>query len=93
MDDDFRLPSVLFPWESFKDQAEREARETANDNRRWTEEFLLEVKQKVNEYEADLDAGWVERTCAVSNLNDVYRIVPYHFRGKVFDEKAMGAIR
>ncbi len=85
---DFAFPSILMPWETFSDQAAREARERES-GERWTEGFLREVEGKVRGYEHDLDAGWCERMRAVSMLNAVYRNVPYHMRGELFGARAL----
>lgn len=40
------ITHVLFPWETFAAQSEREARERASGGDRWTEDFLREVREK-----------------------------------------------
>lgn len=40
------ITHVLFPWETFAAQSEREARERASGGDRWTEDFLREVRGK-----------------------------------------------
>lgn len=37
------ITHVLFPWETFAAQSEREARERASGGDRWTEDFLREA--------------------------------------------------
>lgn len=39
------ITHVLFPWETFAAQSEREARERASGGDRWTEDFLREVRE------------------------------------------------
>ena len=41
------ITHVLFPWETFAAQSEREARERASGGDRWTEDFLREVRENV----------------------------------------------
>lgn len=52
------ITHVLFPWETFAAQSEREARERA--------------------------AEFMNTSMRNSCLNDVYRLVPLHFREEVF---------
>ena len=40
------ISHVLFPWETFAAQAEREQRERKNGGARWTDEFRKEVRKK-----------------------------------------------
>ena len=44
------ITHVLFPWETFAAQSEREARERASGGDRWTEDFLREVRENVLRY-------------------------------------------
>lgn len=44
------ITHVLFPWETFAAQSEREARERASGGDRWTENFLREVRENVLRY-------------------------------------------
>lgn len=86
------LPSIRSPWETYSDQAQREARERENGNARWTEELLFEVRQRVRGYEDDLDKGWCERLCAVHLLITTYKLVPLHLRGEIFGAKSIEVI-
>lgn len=73
------ISHVLFPWETFAAQAEREQRELENDGARWTDEFLEEVRENVLRYANETNLAL--RNCS---LNDIYRLVPFHFRNKIF---------
>lgn len=73
------ISHVMFPWESFQAANEREERERANDGARWTDEFVSEVREHVLEYAARENLA-----SRNSNLNDVYKKVPFHFRKEVF---------
>ena len=73
------ISNVLFPWETFQAQGEREERERANNGARWTEEFRQEVRSHILEYANKKDL-------ALRNLllNDVYQMVPFHFRTELY---------
>ena len=73
------ISNVLFPWETFQAQGERAERERANNGARWTEEFRQEVRSHILEYANKKDL-------ALRNLllNDVYQMVPFHFRTELF---------
>lgn len=87
------ITHVLFPWETFAAQGERERRERENGGDRWTDEFLEEVRENVLRYanervfspEEFEHADFMNEALRSSNLNDVYRLVPRHLRAKVFD--------
>lgn len=86
------ITHVLFPWETFAAQSEREARERASGGDRWTEDFLREVRENVLRYANEpffppdefKHAGFMNTSMRNSCLNDVYRLVPLHFREEVF---------
>lgn len=44
------ISHVLFPWETFAAQAEREQRERKNGGARWTESFRKEVRENILRY-------------------------------------------
>ena len=44
------ISHVLFPWETFAAQAERELRERKNGGARWTESFRKEVRENILRY-------------------------------------------
>ena len=69
------ITHVLFPWETFAAQSEREARERASGGDYWTEDFLRDEFKH---------AGFMNTSMRNSCLNDVYRLVPLHFREEVF---------
>lgn len=73
------ITHVLFPWETFQAQGKREERERANDGSRWTEEFKKEVRSNILRY-----ANMEDLALRNSNLNDVYKLVPFHFRTELF---------
>lgn len=73
------ISHVLFPWETFAAQGEREERERNNGGIRWTEEFLAEIRENVLRY-ADI----TDKAVRNSNLNDTYWLVPHHFRDEIF---------
>ena len=87
------ITHVLFPWETFSAQAEREERERANDGARWTEEFLQEVRENVLRYaneqffspEEHEHADIMNRSMRNDSLNDVYKLVPFHYRSRIFE--------
>ena len=86
------ISHVLFPWETFAEQREREERERENGGDRWTEDFLQEVREHVLRYAneevfspAEHEyAEFMNKSLRSSNLNDVYKLVPFHFRARVF---------
>ena len=86
------ITHVLFPWETFAAQSEREARERASGGDRWTEDFLREVRENVLRYANEpffppdefKHAEFMNTSMRNSCLNDVYRLVPLHFREEVF---------
>lgn len=73
------ISHVLFPWETFQAQGERETRELANDGTRWTEEFKAEVRSNILRY-----AEMEDLVLRNSGLNDVYKHTPFHFRDELF---------
>ena len=87
------ISHVLFPWETFAAQAEREQRERKNGGARWTDEFRKEVRKNILRY-ANTEffspdkygehAGIMNKAMRNSNLNELYRLVPYHFRSELF---------
>lgn len=87
------ISHVLFPWETFAAQAEREERERANGGTRWTEEFLQEIRENVLRYATEQffspeefeGAAIMNKAMRNSSLNDVYYLVPLHFRKKIFE--------
>lgn len=86
------ITHALFPWETFAAQSEREARERASGGDRWTEDFLREVRENVLRYANEpffppdefKHAEFMNTSMRNSCLNDVYRLVPLHFREEVF---------
>lgn len=87
------ISHVLFPWETFADQAKREQREIENGGARWTEEFLQEVRENVLRYANEpffspkeyKHADIMNKSMRNSSLNDVYNLVPFHFRERIFE--------
>ena len=88
------ISHVLFPWEAFAAQGERERRERENGGIRWTEDFKREVRENILRYanepaftggftNANLDT--MNKAFRNSSLNDVYNLVPCHFREELFD--------
>lgn len=73
------ISHVLFPWETFAEQAEREQRERENGGARWTDEFRKEIRENILRY-----ANTENAAIRNSSLNEVYRLVPYHFRSELF---------
>lgn len=73
------ISHFLFPWETFQAQGKREDRERANGGTRWTEEFKEEVRSNILIY-----ASMEDLALRNSNLNDVYKLVPFHFRKELF---------
>lgn len=73
------ITHVLFPWETFAQQEERESREIENDGARWTDEFIAEVRQNIERY-----AAFEDLALRNSLLTDVYKLVPVHFRNELF---------
>ena len=86
------ITHVLFPWETLAAQSEREARERASGGDRWTEDFLREVRENVLRYANEpffppdefKHAEFMNTSMRNSCLNDVYSLVPLHFREEVF---------
>ena len=77
------ISHVLFPWETFAAQAEREQRD----------EFRKEVRKNILRYanttffpeeKYGKHAGIMNKAMRNSSLNEVYRLVPYHFRSELF---------
>lgn len=87
------ISHVLFPWETFAAQAEREQRERKNGGARWTESFRKEVRENILRY-ANTEffspdkygehAGIMNKAMRNSTLNELYRLVPFHFRSELF---------
>lgn len=73
------ISHVMFPWESFADVRIREEREKQNGGSRWTDEFRLEVRQNIERYAAMEDIALRN-----FNLNDIYKMIPYHYRDELF---------
>lgn len=73
------ISHVLFPWETFEAQGKRESLEKSNGGVRWTEDFRKEVRVNVLRYAA-MENEAVRNSC----LNDVYKLVPCHFRNELF---------
>lgn len=73
------ITHVLFPWETFQAQGKREERERANGRARWTEEFKEEVRSNILRY-----ANMEDLALRNSSLNEVFRLVPLHFRTELF---------
>lgn len=73
------ITHVMFPWETFADVGIREEREMKNDGARWTEEFKGEVRENIERYAA-MENEALRNSC----LNDVYRLIPFHFRIELF---------
>ncbi len=44
------ISHVLFPWETFEKQGQREKRERENGGIRWTKEFKREVRENIVRY-------------------------------------------
>lgn len=79
MNQEILISHVLFPWETFKDQREREQREKENGGIRWTEEFRKEIRQNIVRY-----SEMENQALRNSNLNEVYKMIPCHFRNELF---------
>lgn len=73
------ISHVLFPWETFAEQGEREKRELEANGARWTPEFRKIVRGHILRY-ADMKIPAIRSSC----LNEVYRLTPIHFRGELF---------
>ncbi len=73
------ISHIRFPWETFAAQAEREQRERENGGARWTTEFREEIRENILRY-----ANMENAAMRNSSLNEVYRLVPYHFRSELF---------
>ncbi len=74
------ISHVLFPWETFEKQGQREKRERKNGGIRWTKEFKREVRENIVRY-----ANMEDQAIRNSSLNEVYRLVPIHFRSELFE--------
>ena len=82
---DIFISHVMFPWENFQAQKERDQRERKNGGKRWTEEFQREVRGHILRYSAIPTKGdYAKLALRNSCLNDVYRLVPYHYRKELF---------
>lgn len=84
------ISHVLFPWETFAAQAEREQRERKNGGARWTESFRKEVRENILRYanttffpeeKYEKHAGIMNKAMRNSSLNEVYRLVVYKVTG------------
>lgn len=73
------ISHVLFPWETFQAQRQREERELANGGARWTKEFREEIRSNILRY-CNIEDLALRNSC----LNDVYKLVPFHFRTELF---------
>lgn len=73
------ISNVKFPWETFSDVNNREEREKQNGGSRWTDEFKSEVRKNIIRY-----AGMENEAIRNSNLNDIYKLTPFHFRNELF---------
>ena len=73
------ISHVLFPWETFSAQAEREQREKEQNGARWTEDFLKEIRSNILRY-----ADMKDLALRNSFLNEVYKMCPFHFREELF---------
>lgn len=73
------ITHVLFPWETFQAQWQREEMERSNGGARWTKEFKEEVRNNILRY-----ANIEDPALRNSNLNDVFKLVPCHFRTELF---------
>lgn len=73
------ISHVLFPWETFSAQAEREQREKEQNGARWTEDFLKEIRSNILLY-----ADMKDLSLRNSLLNEVYKMCPFHFREELF---------
>ena len=77
-EEDYISP-VMFRWESFAAAGIREEREKQNGGARWTDEFRSEVRQNIERYAA------MENVALRNfNLNDIYKLTPYHYRDELF---------
>lgn len=75
---------MLFPWETFRQQAERERRERQT-GVYWPDEFLAEIRGHVREYASQLTGEYVKDVVPKACLNETWRLLPYHMRHEVFD--------
>lgn len=75
---------MLFPWETFKQQAERERRERQT-GVRWSDEFVSEIRLHVMEYASQLTGEYRKDVALVANLNETWRLLPYHMRHEIFE--------
>lgn len=78
------ISHVLFPWETFSQKGERERREIENGGARWTDEFMVEVRRHIEEYAAIDTTDYGNLALRNTLLNDVYKMVPFHFRDELF---------
>lgn len=86
------ISHVRFPWESFALQAEREQRERENGGARWTDDFRREVREHILRYANEPAFSSAEHKYADimnksfrnASLNEVYWLVPIHFRDELF---------
>ena len=70
------ISHVLFPWETFAEQAEREQRERENGGARWTDEFRKEIRENILRY-----ANTENAAIRNSSLNEVYTDGSYNSSG------------
>lgn len=76
---EIHITHVLFPWENFCEQAERENHEKKNGGTRWTDEFCKTVRTNVLRYSELEDIA-----LRSASLYEVYVLVPFHLRSEIF---------
>ena len=79
-----RFSPMLLPWETFKEQAERERREEET-GVRWTEELLAEVRAHILDYSAQLTGEYQHDMLPKHCLHEVWRSLPHHYRKELFE--------
>lgn len=77
---DVCISHILFPWETFEEQKEREKREKENNGSRWTDEFCKEVREHILRY-----SKLEEVALRSASLYEIYKLVPVHLRGELFN--------
>ena len=83
------MTSILLPWETFAEQAERERRERET-GERWTDELLADVRSHVLDYASQLTGDYKADIVPRHLLYETWRLLPYHFRAEVFGDVPHG---
>lgn len=88
------ISHVLFPWETFAAQAEREERERMNGGTRWTEEFLQEIRENVLRYATEQFFSPEEYEGADIMNKAINRMIRRQFpKGTDFDKVTAAEVR